>query len=133
MPRLGLFFTHFAPPTTQDQYLDQADLKDQVSLDFSEFRSDIIYWKLSNFTAHHITPEHVNPSPSVMSEDLFLSKVFAQSMHPSKIIPFFYRASDEFDKEDITITTLVTSNRFKVFSQLVESYQGAFPRIRRLY
>lgn len=63
--------------------------------------------------------------PSILvSEDLFLSKVFSQSMHPSKIVPFFYRASGDFDKEDITITTLVTSNRFKVFAALAKNYQG---------
>ncbi|EGO00707.1 glycosyltransferase family 49 protein [Serpula lacrymans var. lacrymans S7.3] len=59
-----------------------------------------------------------------MREGLFLSKAFAQSMQPNKIVPFFYRASGTFNPEDITITTLVTSNRFKVFAQLVERYQG---------
>jgi hypothetical protein len=64
-----------------------------------------------------------------MSENLFLSKAFAQSMHPSNIIPFFYRASGVFEQEDITITTLITSNRFKVFAQLAERYQGQEPRL----
>ncbi|KAJ7072628.1 glycosyltransferase family 49 protein [Mycena amicta] len=59
-----------------------------------------------------------------MSETLFLSKAFANSMQPSKIIPFFYRARGAFDQEDITITTLVTSNRFQVFARLVERYSG---------
>ncbi|KAJ7717827.1 glycosyltransferase family 49 protein [Mycena maculata] len=59
-----------------------------------------------------------------MSEDLFLSKAFATSMSPSKIVPFFYRATGTFEKEDITITTLVTSNRFQVFARLVERYPG---------
>jgi len=40
------------------------------------------------------------------------------------IVPFYYRATGSFDQEDITITTLVTSNRFQVFSRLVERYQG---------
>jgi hypothetical protein len=70
--------------------------------------------------------QHAIFTPIMMSEDLFLSKAFAQSMRPSKIIPFFYRAFGEFDKEDITLTTLVTSNRFKVFARLVENYQGEF-------
>ncbi|KAJ3986222.1 glycosyltransferase family 49 protein [Lentinula detonsa] len=56
--------------------------------------------------------------------DLILSKAFSNSMHPSKIVPFFYRASGELDVEDITITTLITSNRFPVFARLVERYQG---------
>ncbi|KIK42132.1 glycosyltransferase family 49 protein [Suillus luteus UH-Slu-Lm8-n1] len=59
-----------------------------------------------------------------MSEDLFLSKAFSQSMHPLKVVPYYYRASSTFEQNDITITTLVTSNRFKVFSELVTHYQG---------
>ncbi|TFY50266.1 hypothetical protein EVG20_g11622, partial [Dentipellis fragilis] len=43
-----------------------------------------------------------------MSESLFLSKAFANSMQPMKTIPFFYRASTSFDPDDITITTLIT-------------------------
>ncbi|KZT23545.1 glycosyltransferase family 49 protein [Neolentinus lepideus HHB14362 ss-1] len=59
-----------------------------------------------------------------LSEKLFLSKAFAQSMHPSRIIPYFYRATANLEADDITITTLVTSNRFEVFKKLVESYKG---------
>ncbi|TRM69143.1 glycosyltransferase family 49 protein [Schizophyllum amplum] len=58
------------------------------------------------------------------SEDLFLSKAFSTSMRPSKIIPYFYRASDRPAANDVTITTLITSNRFHVFSRLVERYRG---------
>lgn len=61
-------------------------------------------------------------------EDDFLSIAFSSALHPSKVIPYYYRASvpDDpgFSKEDITITTLITSNRFTVFSKLVERYQG---------
>ncbi|THU85029.1 hypothetical protein K435DRAFT_926530 [Dendrothele bispora CBS 962.96] len=59
-----------------------------------------------------------------LNEDLFISKAFSNSLHPSKIIPFFYRATGEIDAEDITVTTLITSNRFAVFAKLVERYQG---------
>ncbi|TNY21080.1 glycosyltransferase family 49 protein [Rhodotorula diobovata] len=63
-----------------------------------------------------------------LSEDEFLSLSFGSSLQPSKVIPYYYRASDpdrvDFNKEDITITTLVTSNRFTVFERLVERYQG---------
>lgn len=62
--------------------------------------------------------------PADIDNDLVLSKAFSSSMHPSKIVPFFYRASGELDAEDITITTLITSNRFPVFARLVERYQG---------
>ncbi|KAI0342318.1 hypothetical protein BDW22DRAFT_1440154 [Trametopsis cervina] len=63
-----------------------------------------------------------NPLP--IREATFLSKAFAQSMHPTKIIPFYYKARAPVDAEDVTITTLVTSNRYKVLKQLVERYQG---------
>ncbi|KAE9408757.1 hypothetical protein BT96DRAFT_1100066 [Gymnopus androsaceus JB14] len=63
-------------------------------------------------------------SPTYIDNDLFLSKAFSNSLHPSKIIPFFYRASSNFEADDITITTLITSNRFPVFARLVERYQG---------
>ncbi|GAA5857163.1 hypothetical protein JCM8547_009346 [Rhodosporidiobolus lusitaniae] len=63
-----------------------------------------------------------------LSEDHFLSLSFSSSLQPSKVIPYYYRATDPdregFNKEDITITTLVTSNRFTVFERLVERYQG---------
>ncbi|GAA5958993.1 hypothetical protein JCM21900_000721 [Sporobolomyces salmonicolor] len=63
-----------------------------------------------------------------ISEDHFLSLSFGSSLQPTKVIPYYYRATDpdrvDFNKEDITITTLVTSNRFTVFERLVERYQG---------
>jgi glycosyltransferase-like protein LARGE len=59
-----------------------------------------------------------------MSESLFLSKSFSASMHPMKIFPYFYKASDTFDEDDITITTLVTPNRFEVLRKLALRYQG---------
>lgn len=63
-----------------------------------------------------------------MDEQLFLSKAFGVAMGPSRIIPFYYKATSEVDQEDITITTLITSNRFSVFARLVEHYQGSpFP------
>ncbi|GAA5855266.1 hypothetical protein JCM3766R1_005962, partial [Sporobolomyces carnicolor] len=62
------------------------------------------------------------------SEDHFLSLSFGSSLQPSKVIPYYYRASDpdraDFNAQDITITTLVTSNRFTVFERLVERYHG---------
>jgi hypothetical protein len=83
-------------------------------------------WILSRFTLHHglgydgTIP--VNPGP-------LLSKGTASSMSPSNVIPYFYRAKGTFDTDDITITTLITSNRFKVFARLVEKYRGlVFPR-----
>ena len=62
--------------------------------------------------------------PVSLDEDLFLSKAFSNSMHPTKIIPYFYRATGSFEKDDITITTIITSNRLQVFSRLIEQYKG---------
>ncbi|KAH7883193.1 glycosyltransferase family 49 protein [Phlebopus sp. FC_14] len=59
-----------------------------------------------------------------MSEEFFLSKAFSQSMQPCTIVPYYYQASGVFDQDDITITTLITANRFKVFTELVKNYQG---------
>ena len=60
-----------------------------------------------------------------MKESLFLSKAFSRSMQPCKIIPFYYKGSATFEDDDITITILVTSNRFKVFGELAKGYKGA--------
>jgi hypothetical protein len=59
-----------------------------------------------------------------MSTSLFLSKAFAGSMHPMKIFPYFCKASETFDEDDITITTLVTPNRFEVLRRLALRYEG---------
>ncbi|KAI8877117.1 glycosyltransferase family 49 protein [Backusella circina FSU 941] len=45
-------------------------------------------------------------------------------MGPSKVIPYYFKASNEFEQEDITISTLVTHNRFKVLSRLATRYKG---------
>lgn len=62
--------------------------------------------------------------PVLLDEDLFLAKAFSNSMHPRKIVPYFYRASGNFDTDDVTIATIITINRLQVFSRLVETYRG---------
>ncbi|KAI0789296.1 glycosyl-transferase for dystroglycan-domain-containing protein [Abortiporus biennis] len=59
-----------------------------------------------------------------VSEHTIISKLLAQAFHPIKLVPYYRKASSTFDTQDVTITTLVTSNRFKVFKQLVQRYQG---------
>ncbi|KAJ7287252.1 glycosyltransferase family 49 protein [Mycena rebaudengoi] len=112
----SMFLPRSVPPSTTEGEL----LLDPDFLLDRPFE-DVIYWKSSEFALQNGLG-HERPIP--MSEDLFLSKAFANSMRPSKIVPFFYRATGTFDKEDITITTLVTSNRFQVFARLVERYPG---------
>ncbi|KAK2463150.1 hypothetical protein APHAL10511_004805 [Amanita phalloides] len=80
-----------------------------------------INWSSSEIAlAHHLG----HAQPIAMDEDLFLSKAFSNSLRPSKIIPYFFRARETFSTQDITITTLITRNRLKVFMRLVEQYQG---------
>ena len=57
-------------------------------------------------------------------DNLTLSKLFANSMQPSRVIPYYYRASHGFTAEDITITTLATVNRFHILADLAQSYHG---------
>nr|CAG8454736.1 118_t:CDS:2 [Entrophospora candida] len=59
-----------------------------------------------------------------MSEEFFLSKVFGESMQPSHVIPYYFKAVSPPKEEDVTITTLITLDRFKVFDRLVTNYQG---------
>lgn len=33
-------------------------------------------------------------------------------MQPSKVIPYYFKADGVFDKEEVTITTLITENRY---------------------
>jgi glycosyltransferase-like protein LARGE len=91
---------------------------------WTEPSGPMVSWISSRFTLQHGLGHHeaipVNPGP-------LLSKGTAGSMVSSNVIPYFYRAKGSFDADDITITTLITSNRFKVFARLVEKYRGLPP------
>ncbi|KAI0374565.1 hypothetical protein BV20DRAFT_961774 [Pilatotrama ljubarskyi] len=65
----------------------------------------------------------VTPGYAVREETM-LSKAFSEAMHPTRIIPFYFKATGSVHPDDVTITTLVTSNRFRVLKQLVERYRG---------
>jgi len=84
------------------------------------------YKSTINWTSSEIALEHRlgHLEPTAMDEDLFLSKAFSSSLRPSKIIPYFLRARETPSPLGITITTLITRNRLKVFTRLVEQYQG---------
>jgi hypothetical protein len=60
----------------------------------------------------------------VMPEDFMLTKVFSDAMGPCKVIPYYFRASEEAEAEDVTLATLVTHNRLAVLSRLATRYQG---------
>jgi hypothetical protein len=59
-----------------------------------------------------------------LEEQLFLAKAFASSLQPMHAIPFFHRAPHVPDPDDITITTLVTPNRYEVLRRLAERHDG---------
>ncbi|CAE7122292.1 unnamed protein product [Rhizoctonia solani] len=58
------------------------------------------------------------------SRSLFESKLFEQALKPTEVIPYYYRALHEHSDEDVTITTIVTSNRFEALARLVDQYRG---------
>ncbi|KAF9206789.1 hypothetical protein BGZ49_001840 [Haplosporangium sp. Z 27] len=100
----------------------------------------------------------VNNSKAIVrvSEDYMLSKAFNGAMQPTRVIPFYFKASfaDENDDDDlheddddglqgsnksgsnnnisstlldpsmVTITTLITPDRYGVFLKLVKQYRG---------
>ncbi|RPD58411.1 hypothetical protein L227DRAFT_601963 [Lentinus tigrinus ALCF2SS1-6] len=53
-----------------------------------------------------------------------MGSAFSEAIHPTRIIPFYFKATNLIDSDDVTITTLVTGNRFRVLKQLVERYRG---------
>ena len=86
----------------------------------SESFKPTFYWPISSITPNETIAHTILP----MNEDLILYKSFSQAMRPSTVIPYYYRASEKFDRDDITITTLVTGNRFSVLARLAQVYQG---------
>ncbi|KAK4519358.1 putative PHD type zinc finger protein with BAH domain-containing protein [Mucor velutinosus] len=64
------------------------------------------------------------PSIDMTSDPIFQSKVFSGAMGPSNVQPYYYKASERTEGEDITISTIVTSDRFPVLSRLASRYQG---------
>lgn len=85
-------------------------------------RQSMFSWTSSEFTLQNGLG---HTQPIYVDESKVLSKALATSMHPSKVTPFFYRARGSPAAADITITTLITSNRFNVFARLVEKYRGS--------
>lgn len=85
-----------------------------------------------------------------VAEDYMLSKAFSGVMQPTRVLPFYFKASfrDENDDDDfhaddeiegeheytsgpidldtsqVTITTLITPDRYGVFLKLVKQYRG---------
>lgn len=119
----------------EEEQADDALLK-QVSVPQTPWHQDSLAWHPPTHSLAHKGSDDLlyasqleglldaNPNGIAMSEDFFLGKAFGESLQPSKVIPYYYRASQQPQQEDITITTLITQNRFKVFADTVERYKG---------
>ncbi|KAG0171264.1 hypothetical protein DFQ28_002503 [Apophysomyces sp. BC1034] len=59
-----------------------------------------------------------------MPEAYVMSKMFSDAMGPSNLTPYFYKARRSVEKEDLTMSTLVTYDRFQVLSRLASHYKG---------
>ena len=99
---------HLRPPPTR--ITSPANMTVQQAEEF--------LWSNFSLSGHH---------PSV-PWDPISSRAFPRLMHPSRIIPHYYRASGNFETDDITVTTLISSDRFPVFRHLVQKYQGVLSR-----
>jgi hypothetical protein len=87
---------------------------------------------LLSFASRRGQEFHSRPSLKSNSTNArFIAKAFGNSLQPTRIIPYYYRAQGHFDEADITITTLITGNRFQVFSRLVDTYRGTLIALER--
>ncbi|KAG0197575.1 hypothetical protein BGX28_008969 [Mortierella sp. GBA30] len=77
------------------------------------YSQQVINWKSPSGSSLHDIPE-----------DTVIHKVFSNTLQPSKVLPYYFKAVREFDPESVTITTLITFDRYPVFSKLVTNYQG---------
>lgn len=68
-----------------------------------------------------------------VDESIILSKAFPHLMKPSQIIPYYLRASGTFNKDDVTITSIITSNRFEILARLAQRYQGISVFVQSIY
>lgn len=60
----------------------------------------------------------------VMSNSVLQSKLSSTSMGSSNITPYYSKATSHFHNEDISISTIVTSDRFPIISRLASRYKG---------
>lgn len=119
-------------PTTNNvnvSYYDslESDIPDLLTSLVLSPPETVFHWNLSDSDTVILGSTTPDKTPYAhMLEETLLSKAFSQSLHPTRIIPYFYKAKTDVEQDDVTITTLVTSNRFSVLKQLVERYQGMF-------
>ncbi|KAG2222373.1 hypothetical protein INT45_006895 [Circinella minor] len=73
---------------------------------------------------HTVVWSNAQGSIQAMPENFVMTKIFSDAMGPMNLTPYFFRAKAQFDKEDITMSTLVTRNRFPVLSRLATNHKG---------
>jgi hypothetical protein len=61
-----------------------------------------------------------------LSDNSLLSKLFQSALKPHRVLPYYFRMSPPPDQNDLTITTMITVDKFTVFDYLVEEYEGLF-------
>ncbi|CEP18274.1 hypothetical protein [Parasitella parasitica] len=100
--------------------LDQASIeKDEQDV----LESAIFYEQLTS-SQRQCGDQASLPSTDMTTDPILQSKAFSGAMGPSDIHPYFYKASENVKNEDISISTIVTSDRFLILSRLASRYQG---------
>ncbi|THH05840.1 hypothetical protein EW145_g4497 [Phellinidium pouzarii] len=102
-----------------------------ISMPVAKHNEDIIYWDTST-SARAFGGAFAKQDDITMPASLFLAKAFSAShehlahadTNNLDVIPYYYRAAARPAPDDVTITTLVTRDRFTVLRQLVERYRG---------
>ncbi|KAL9552376.1 hypothetical protein MBANPS3_003787 [Mucor bainieri] len=99
--------------------LDQSAIEE----DEQQILESIIYYDQLQSSQRDLAVNQ-GPSTDMTSDPVFQSKVFSGAMGPSNVQPYYYKASETTEGEDISISTIVTSDRFPVLSRLASRYQG---------
>ncbi|KAG0368005.1 glycosyl-transferase for dystroglycan-domain-containing protein [Gamsiella multidivaricata] len=98
-----------------------------IDAQYPTFETESIHYSKQKMAIQPVNRQGLQQNTSnqhLVDEDFYLSKVYSTAMQPSKVIPYYFRAEGVFDKEEVTITTLITENRFEVFTKLVRNYRG---------
>ncbi|KAI7905861.1 glycosyl-transferase for dystroglycan-domain-containing protein [Cokeromyces recurvatus] len=98
-----------------------APFADEIMEEDEELKS-IVYFDDQMTSVLDNEPEPVNTLNTVNS--VLQSKTFSGAMGPSEITPYYIKATENFNTEDISISTIVTNDRFPILSRLATKYQG---------
>ena len=94
--------------------------QESIEQDEQEVLESIIYYDQMQSSQRNLD----GPSIDITTNPIFQSKAFSGAMGPSNIHPYYYKATKNIKNEDISISTIVTSDRFPVLSRLASRYQG---------